>query len=31
VIRGAPPSEASDVYSFSLLVWEVFTRKVRLS
>lgn len=28
VIRGAPPSEASDVYSFSLLVWEIFTRKV---
>lgn len=28
VIRGAPPSEASDVYSFSMLVWEIFTRKV---
>ena len=28
VIRGAPPSEASDVYSFSVLVWEIYTRKV---
>ena len=28
VIRGAPPSEASDVYSFSMLVWEIYTRKV---